>query len=130
MSLLEKKVGELLPQEIELIKEAASALARCGEKLEKALQQLQQAEGLLDDDSMAQGTGNESVSKQVLPSSPFHGEAPPPTPTEAMAQYRKAREKAETAHHTYLIQREAIGLRNHRFVRRIYPLPPKRRMKK
>jgi hypothetical protein len=102
---LKAKIAELSPADIELIKEAASALARAGEKLEQALRQLRAAEELLD---LYRENGNPS-SRQ-----------------EAIEQYRIAREKAETARYVYIIQREAVGFRNHKFPDRIFPLPPAR----
>ena len=105
MFLLARKVSELSPEDIELIKEAAGALARCGEKLEKALRQLRSAEELLD---LCPNDGSSSSLE------------------EAIEQYKSARRKAETARYQYIVQREAVGFRNHKFPDRIYPLPPPR----
>jgi len=105
MFLLARRLSELSPADIELIKEAAGALARSGERLEKALSELQSAEELLDQ-SPNNGT-------------PFSRD-------EAIEQYKKARRKAETARYLYIVQREAVGFRNHKFANRIYALPPLR----
>ncbi len=107
MFLLARKTSELSPADIELIKEAAGALARAGEKLEKALRQLRAAEDLLD----------------------LHADdQTPSTREEAIEQYRAARTKAETARYVYIIQREAVGFRNHKFPDLIFPLPPAREL--
>jgi hypothetical protein len=103
--LLARKVSELSPADIELIKEAAGALARCGEKLEKALRELRSTEELLD-------------------LCPDNGTSLPRE--EAIDLYKTARRQAETARYVYIVQREAVGFRNHKFADRIYPLPPLR----
>jgi len=41
-----------------------------------------------------------------------------------LARYRQARSRALDARHTLIIQREAIGLRNHRIVDRQFREPP------
>jgi hypothetical protein len=105
MFLSARKVSELSPQDIEFIKEAAGALARCGERLEKALGQLRVAEDLLD---LASDTGTSSP------------------PEEAIEQYKIAWAQAEKARYLYIVQREAIGFRNHKFADHLYPLPPHR----
>ena len=107
MFLLARKVSELSPADIELIKEAAGALARCGERLEKALGQLRSAEELLD---LCPNNGT-----------PFPRE-------DAIERYKTARRQAEAAHYMYIVQREAVGFRNHKFADRIYPLPPPRNL--
>jgi hypothetical protein len=103
--LLARKTSELSPADIELIKEAAGALARCGQRLEKALRELRSAEELLDQDP-SNGT-------------PFSRD-------EAIEQYKKAWRQAKTARYVYIVQREAVGFRNHKFADRIFALPPPR----
>lgn len=105
MFLLARKLSELSPADIELIKEAAGALARCGERLEKSLRQLRSAEELL---ALCPDNGTQ-----------FSRE-------EAIEQYKTARSQAEMARYMYIVQREAVGFRNHKFADRIYPLPPPR----
>ena len=105
MFLLARKLSELSPEDIELIKEAAGALARCGERLEKALQQLRSAEELLDF----------CPNDRMLSSR-----------EEVIEQYKTARRQAEMARYVYIVQREAVGFRNHKFADRIFPLPPPR----
>lgn len=105
MFLLARKTSELSPADIELIQEAAGALARSGEKLEKALQQLRSAEELLD---LHSDNGTRSSLQ------------------EAIERYKVARKQAEKARYVYIVQREAVGFRNHRFPDRIFPLPPPR----
>jgi hypothetical protein len=43
----------------------------------------------------------------------------------ALADYREARARALDARHTLIIQREAIGLRNHRILDQQFPEPPR-----
>jgi hypothetical protein len=105
MFLPARKLRELSPADIELIREAAGALARYGERLEKALRQLRSAEDLLES---CERRGSLS-SRQA-----------------AVEQYKTARSQAETARHLYIVQREAVGFRNHKFADCIYPLPPPR----
>ena len=105
MFLLARKLSELSPADIELIQEAAGALARCGEKLEKALRGLRSAEDRLDSEHHS----SKSISRR-----------------EAIAHYKAARIRAEQARYVYIVQREAIGFRNHKFADLIYPLPPRR----
>jgi hypothetical protein len=107
MFLTARKLSELSPQDIEFIKEAAGALARCGEKLEKALRRLRSAEELLD---LFPNNGTRSSRE------------------EAIEQYKTARRQAEKARYVYIVQREAVGFRNHKFPDRIYPLPPPRNL--
>lgn len=107
MFLLARKTSELSPADFELIKEAAGALARCGEKLEKALRQLRWAEERLD---LCPNNGTNSSLQ------------------EAIEHYKKARKQAETARYVYIVQREAVGFRNHKFADRIFPLPPPREL--
>jgi hypothetical protein len=105
MFLLARKVSELSPQDIEFIKEAAGALARCGERLEKALGKLRSAEELLD-----LGSNTRTPSSRE----------------EAIEQYQRAWSRAEKARYLYIVQREAIGFRNHKSPDHLYPLPHRR----
>ena len=81
--------------ENEILAEKASALGRAGERLEAALAELHAAARALAD------TRDES----------------------RRAAYRAARERARTARLHLLIQREAVGLRNHRVVDQQFPEP-------
>lgn len=107
MGILDKNVREMTPIDVELFREAASALARSGERLEEALASLREAEMLLQA-SLSEG--------------------PAPDRQEALKAYRKAWQRAERARYAYIVQREALGLRTHRFVDRFYPMPPQRRI--
>lgn len=107
MFLLARKAAELSPADIELIREAAGALARYGERLENALRKLRSAEDVLES---CVRTGSPSARQ------------------EAVERYRAARRQAETARYAYIVQREAVGFRNHKFADRIYPLPPPRNL--
>jgi hypothetical protein len=86
--------------EKEILAEKAATLGRAGERLEAALalvaERRQTLERTLD------GAGRAA----------------------ALARYRQARARALDARHTLIIQREAIGLRNHRIVDQQFPEPP------
>jgi hypothetical protein len=85
--------------EDEIRAEKAAALGRAGERLEAALADLRAAARALADtpDENRQG--------------------------ELRSAYRAARERARTARLHLLIQREAVGLRNHRVVDQQFPEP-------
>jgi multidrug resistance efflux pump len=107
MFWLARKAKELSAADIELIREAAGALARCGERLENALRQLRSAQDVLE----SCGGSGSSSRRQA-----------------AVEQYKAARRQAETARYMYIVQREAVGFRNHKFADHIYPLPPPRNL--
>jgi gamma-glutamylcysteine synthetase len=87
----------------EIVKEKAVTLGRAGERLEAALAALAalvQAWRAAGDDAAARaGLADE---------------------------YERAWRAADTARQTLLIQREAVGLRQHRDVDRQFPVPPRR----
>lgn len=107
MGILDKNIREMTPIDVELFREAASALARSGERLEEALAFLRESEMSLQA-SLAEGTASDISG--------------------ARETYRKAWQRAERARYAYIVQREALGLRTHRFVDRFYPMPPERRI--
>ena len=85
--------------EKEIIAEKAATLGRAGERLEAALRLCTER-------------------REDLQRAPeFAREA-------ALARYQEARRRALEARHTLIIQREAIGLRNHRLVDQQFPEPP------
>jgi hypothetical protein len=86
--------------EKEIIAEKAATLGRAGERLEAAL-------GLVAELRQA-----------------FERVTDPAARAWALAGYRQARSRALDARHTLIIQREAIGLRNHRIVDQQFPEPP------
>lgn len=86
--------------EKEIIAEKAATLGRAGERLEAALRVVAELRRAFED-------------------------AVDPAAREwALASYRQARSRALAARHTLIIQREAIGLRNHRIVDQQFPEPP------
>ena len=86
----------------ELAQEKAAALGRAGDRLEAALAHATELDRQLD---LAT-----SVEEQAR----------------LLADYESARLRAVHARTALLIQREALGLRNHRIVDQQYPEPPKR----
>jgi hypothetical protein len=85
--------------EKEILAEKAATLGRAGERLEAALRLCAELREDL-------------------------GRAPDLAREAALACYREARARALEARHTLIIQREAIGLRNHRVVEQQFPEPP------
>ncbi|NOK20525.1 hypothetical protein [Corallococcus carmarthensis] len=92
-------INALLPVEVDFQRERASGLRRSGDKLEDALALLAQAE------------------KELRA---LHGLAR----MERYAAYRALWKEAERLRWNLTVQREACGLRNHRDLDHIYPLPP------
>lgn len=97
---MNQKEEALQRTEKEIIAEKAATLGRAGERLEAALAlvtELREAVEQAADATLREG---------------------------ALASYRRARARALAARHTLIIQREAIGLRNHRIVDQQFPEPP------
>ena len=86
--------------EKEIIAEKAATLGRAGERLEAAI-------GLVAELRQAFESAVDAAAREC-----------------ALASYRQARARALDARHTLIIQREAIGLRNHRIVDQQFPEPP------
>ena len=87
--------------EKEILAEKAATLGRAGERLEAALREAAALHDALD--RAPEGPARER----------------------ARASYREARRRALEARRTLIIQREAIGLRNHRLVDQQFPEPPR-----
>jgi hypothetical protein len=88
--------------EQEITREKASALGRAGERLEAALDEARALARALD------------------------GAPAPGRRARLLAEYEAARQRALAARLALLIQREAVGLRQHRLVDQQYPEPPRR----
>jgi len=86
--------------EKEILAEKAATLGRAGERLEAALRVAAELHAALA--QAPEGPAREG----------------------ARASYRQARARALDARRTLIIQREAIGLRNHRLVDQQFPEPP------
>jgi hypothetical protein len=93
------RVNALLPVEVDFQREKATGLRRSGDKLEELLAQLAQAER-----DVRARTGPERA--------------------RYLARYRAVRLEAEKQKWNLMVQREACGLRNHKEMDLIYPLPP------
>ena len=85
----------------EILGEKAAALGRAGERLEQALAELNGVAAALE-------AASEPEARQRL-----------------AADYEAACARATQARLSLLIQREAVGLRNHRMVDHQYPEPPR-----
>ncbi len=95
--------GEALRRtEREIVGEKAAALGRAGERLEAALALVHELGRRLD-------AGGEGATRECL-----------------LADYARAREQARAARLALIIQREAVGLRQHRVVDQQFPEPPRR----
>jgi len=127
MSLLGKKLNEISPEDLELIKEAAGALARYGEKLEKALARLRAAEEMMNRFFWSSLHKEEGMIIYNDPPLGSPERAALSSLAEAIELYQKAHQQAERARYKYIVQREAVGFRNHKFADQLFPLPPKRR---
>ncbi len=86
--------------EKEIIAEKAATLGRAGERLEAAI-------GLVAELRQAFESAVDAAARECT-----------------LASYRQARARALDARHTLIIQREAIGRRNHRIVDQQFPEPP------
>jgi hypothetical protein len=89
--------------EEEILREKAAALGRAGERLEHALAETAALGAALD------------------------AERDPARRPALLADYEAARRRADSARLMLIIQREAVGLRQHRDVERQFPDPPRRR---
>ena len=87
--------------EKEILAEKAATLGRAGERLDAAL----------------------ALAARLLVAVERAGDGP--AREIALADYREARARAHDARHTLNIQREAIGLRNHRILDQQFPEPPR-----
>jgi hypothetical protein len=92
-------VNALLPVEVDFQRERASGLRRSGDKLEDALASLRESEQAL-----------RALSGLAR--------------LEHYTAYRALWKEAERLRWNLTVQREACGLRNHRDLDLIYPLPP------
>jgi hypothetical protein len=91
--------------EAEIVREKAEVLGRAGERLERALGEVRDAARRLE---AARDVGGETRAARER-------------------EYDEARRRGLAARRTLLIQREAIGLRNHRIVDQEFPEPRPRR---
>lgn len=87
--------------EKEILAEKAATLGRAGERLEAAL-------ALATSLRLAVERAEDGPARDL-----------------ALAEYHRARARALDARHTLIIQREAIGLRNHRILDQQFPEPPR-----
>lgn len=97
------RTGESLRRtEAEIVAEKAATLGRAGERLEQALREARTALARLDAADGADGR------------------------RDRLADYERARERAARERLILIIQREAVGLRQHRVVDQQFPEPPRR----
>ena len=100
---MSSRTGESLRRtEAEIAAEKAATLGRAGERLEEALRLARAALARLD-----AADGSEERRQRL-------------------ADYERARERAAHERLILIIQREAVGLRQHRVVDQQFPAPPRR----
>ncbi len=107
-----KKVG-FEAVEAEIQREKAEALGRTGDRLEWTFQQLERL--------------RQEIMRLALSSlGPVrnNGETAGAGFGEKLAQYARLREQAKQLRYCLIVQREAVGLRRHDDVDRLYPMPP------
>lgn len=121
----------------ELAKERAHALRRVGDRLDDAADRCTRLLALLDAGSTtAAARGAPEVDTSPGPAGPADPEAtsrpevwfdrPAEGRASLLEQYRAARLEFQEAKSWLCLQREAIGLHEHRWVDRLYPDPPRR----
>ncbi len=98
--------------EEEIRREKAASLGRVGERLERALQEIETLHRRLLD-LASDGTGAD----------PKMGDRVADEIEEKLAQYDRLCAQASHLRHALVIQREALGLRRHEDVDRQYPIP-------
>jgi hypothetical protein len=95
----------------EIDSERAAALGRAGRRVESTFARCQALLADLDsraEDSAAENNGADGAHHDRL------------------AAYRAVRAEFDRAMYAYLVQREAIGLPDHRAIRHAFPRPPRR----
>jgi hypothetical protein len=103
--------------EAEIRQEKAEALGRTGERLERTLAELAELRNELLIFSVAASTSPETAGRDRLPEL-----------REKEEEYARLLEQARQVRHYLVIQREALGLRRHEDVDRLYAMPPPLRL--
>lgn len=94
--------------------ERAAALGRAGRRVEGAFARCRDLLAALDADRTTADTPADRPA------------APTDAGAELVEDYRAARAEFDQAMYAYLVQREAIGMLDHRAVRQALPRPPRR----
>jgi hypothetical protein len=103
---------ELSPLEREMLGEMAGTLGRAGERVEVALAQM---ETLGDEaDALAEAVDAGRADRRLL--------------REKLVSFNLAVEHAEMRIWELIVQREALGIRRHEMIPRVYPVPRRRRV--
>ena len=104
----------------EIYQERADVLCRAGDNLSDALDKLHKIENVLHNklkSSEKSSFDNAVYDKEIL----LH------EINTITAQYNRAREKAKLQYYYMIVTREALGLRNHKWVEEVYKIPPARK---
>lgn len=107
----------------ELLRERAMVLARAGFAVEEALARLQTIERQIDDKIQACPSFNEELCNAPAVERQTSFEEI----DGLIDQFNTARKKAEIQFYYLIVTREAMGLRRHETVQRLYTIPPKRK---
>lgn len=108
----------------ELLRERAAVLARAGFAVEDALAKLDRLDRRFGEmmcrwQSLQTGSSNGAHSKEKQ----FAFEEI----NEIIEQFNEACQKAELQYYYLIVTREALGLRRHEMVRKLYRIPPKKK---
>lgn len=108
----------------ELLREKAAVLARAGFAVEDVLEKLSKMERQIEEKIQ----NWRSLRQEISPENDLEG----PRPfldeiNEIIDQFNMMRQKAEVQFYYLIVTREALGLRRHETVRRLYQIPPKKK---
>ncbi len=122
---LKKSTPESIEEE--LGQERAEVLARAGNRLARDLERLEALARLLEEKRLAYaGAGKEAGGHpEDFPEDKFHPGAIADI-NDLVIKYNRIREEALLSAYYLLVTREALGLRNHKWVEEYYPIPGKK----
>ncbi|MDX9744909.1 MAG: hypothetical protein WCX84_03460 [Syntrophales bacterium] len=121
-----RSIEEVLQEEF--LRERAAVLAKAAEKLVSNLHQLEYIEEAIKDGSRSlfripcQESGLGTSETEVS----TNGELTTEQINLRIDLFNAVREKAKTHYYYLIVTREALGLRKHHWVEKVYPIPPKK----
>lgn len=110
----------------ELLRERAAVLARAGFAVENALDKLQKIEKQINDKMQHLQSAGDGLCTGL----PVLEHAVSEEINLLIEDFNTARKKAEIQFYYLIVTREAMGLRRHETVNRLYSIPPKKQMMK
>jgi hypothetical protein len=121
-SALKQDIHESLCED--LLRERAAVLSRAGFAVEDALQQVIKIDRQIEEKMNELRTcRNDASGQKNLPDQGTICEEI----NAIIDQYNAACQKAEVQYYYFIVTREALGLRRHETVRRLYQVPPKKK---